>query len=78
MLGTGKKISHALQGLWWIHVDVFSNTPLQGNGLAVFPETRHLSSDQMLALTQELRQFETIFLCGPIDGSDVRARIFTM
>ncbi len=78
MLGTGKKISHALQGLWWIHVDVFSNTPLQGNGLAVFPEARHLSSDQMLALAQELRQFETIFLCGPTDGSDVRARIFTM
>lgn len=78
MLGTGKKISHALQGLWWIHVDVFSNTPLQGNGLAVFPEAHHLSSDQMLTLTQELRQFETIFLCGPTDGSNVRARIFTM
>lgn len=78
MLEAGNKISHALQGLWWIHVDVFSNTPLQGNGLAVFPEAQHLSSDQMLALTQELRQFETIFLCGPTDGSDVRARIFTM
>lgn len=67
-----------LRGLWWIHVDVFSNIPLKGNGLAVFPEAGHLSTDQMLAITQEMRQFESIFLNGSAGDNQMKARIFTV
>ncbi|MEV5607386.1 PhzF family phenazine biosynthesis protein [Streptomyces sp. NPDC052225] len=49
--------------LTYRHVDVFATDPFTGNSLAVFPEAPNdLSDRQMLAITQELRHFETIFL----------------
>ena len=58
------------------HVDVFSASPLGGNGLCVVLPDRPLDAPLMLAITQELRQFETIFLdhVGD-DGAD--AHVFT-
>jgi len=65
-------------GLAWRQVDVFSRTPLGGNGLAVFPDATGLDAAAMQELTRELRQFESIFLTpGPAPGS-VRARMFTV
>lgn len=65
-------------GLAWRQVDVFSREPLGGNGLAVFPDARGLDAPRMLALTRELRQFESIFLTpGPGPGA-ARARMFTV
>lgn len=49
------------------HVDVFAATAFTGNSLAVVPGGRGLSTAQMLAITQELRHFETIFLNGTED-----------
>lgn len=68
----------SLSGVRWIQADVFSSTPLAGNGLAVFPEADRLSTALMQSLTQELRQFESIFLDREASKGRVTARIFTM
>jgi PhzF family phenazine biosynthesis protein len=63
------------------HVDVFSRVPFSGNGLTVFPESQGLSAPMMQRITQEMRQFESIFLTviSPVSpASVVRASIFTM
>jgi trans-2,3-dihydro-3-hydroxyanthranilate isomerase len=65
-----------MKPLPYYHVDVFSPEPLSGNGLIVFTEAGNLSANVMQRLTQEMRQFESIFL-QEIDGRRVRARIFT-
>jgi len=65
-----------MRRLPYYHVDVFTNVPLGGNGLTVFTEAEGLSNAGMLKLTQEMRQFESIFL-QRLTGSSVRAYIFT-
>jgi trans-2,3-dihydro-3-hydroxyanthranilate isomerase len=60
------------------HVDVFAARPLSGNGLTVFRLKTDLPAALLLAIAQEMRQFESIFLY-PADGQHrYRARIFTM
>ncbi|CCB86437.1 PhzF family phenazine biosynthesis protein [Parachlamydia acanthamoebae] len=59
-------------------IDVFSKVPLAGNGLAVFMHNEPLNSELMQKLTQELRQYESIFLSGTHDPTRFQARIFTM
>ena len=62
----------------YFHVDVFSDKPLQGNGLAVvFPPADGVGSGDLLAMAQEFKQFETIFLYPQAPGR-ARARIFTV
>jgi trans-2,3-dihydro-3-hydroxyanthranilate isomerase len=61
----------------FFQVDVFAARPFAGNGLGVFPEAAELDAGQMQVLTQELRQFECIFLTPGNEGT-VRARIFTV
>jgi trans-2,3-dihydro-3-hydroxyanthranilate isomerase len=74
---SGLGISDRRPVLRSFQVDVFAPRPFTGNGLGVFPEAASLSAGQMQSLTQELRQFECVFLVG--EGEDaVRARIFTM
>ncbi|KQW50979.1 hypothetical protein ASC77_25330 [Nocardioides sp. Root1257] len=58
------------------HVDVFADRPMTGNGLTVVAADGPLTSNTMLQIAQELRQFETIFLFDAADGN-VTARIFT-
>ncbi len=62
--------------------DVFSSRPLEGNSLAVFPDVRGLSDEQMQALAKEMNLSETTFIL-PRDPSvererGVRVRIFTV
>jgi trans-2,3-dihydro-3-hydroxyanthranilate isomerase len=64
-------------GLAYYHVDVFTRRPFGGNSLAVIPEAQGLSAEQMLAITQELRHFESIFL-EKMDDGIIRARIFDL
>ncbi|HEY2292660.1 MAG TPA: PhzF family phenazine biosynthesis protein [Thermoanaerobaculia bacterium] len=59
------------------HVDVFATGSLTGNGLAVFLNAEHWSTSAMQRLTQELRQFESIFLSA-ISPSGAVARVFTV
>ena len=59
-------------------VDVFTDRPLTGNPLAVFPDGRGLSDEQMLAITREMNISETTFvLPTKAKGADYRNRIFT-
>lgn len=59
------------------HVDVFATGPLSGNGLTVFLDTDGWSASAMLRLTQEMKQFESIFLSG-IGPAGAAARVFTV
>ena len=68
----------ALDGLRFHHVDVFADAPLSGNGLVVVLGTGGLEHDQMLRVTQEMRQFETIFLDRASPERACTARVFTM
>lgn len=62
----------------YVHVDVFSSTPYNGNSLAVIPDARGLSAQQMLRITQELRHFEATFLEPVAQPNTVRARVFDL
>ena len=61
----------------YYHVDVFSDKPYSGNGLTVFYDSQDLDKSLMQTITQEMRQFESIFLTR-IDSNMFRAFIFTM
>ena len=43
-------------------VDVFTNRPLEGNPLAVFPDAEGLSAATMQKIAQELNLSETTFV----------------
>lgn len=60
------------------HVDVFASQPYSGNSLTVFPESGGLTAAQMLAVTQELRHFESIFLEATGEPQTFQARIFDL
>jgi trans-2,3-dihydro-3-hydroxyanthranilate isomerase len=58
--------------------DVFTDTPLEGNQLGIFPDGRGLSDELMLKATREMNFSETVFFVPPEDeGADARVRIFT-
>jgi trans-2,3-dihydro-3-hydroxyanthranilate isomerase len=63
--------------LTYVIVDVFTDTPPQGNQLAVFEDGSALSDDQMQRLAREMNWSETVFLLPAEDGGDARMRIFT-
>src|SRR5438552_15219627 len=58
--------------------DVFTDTPLTGNQLAVFTDARDLDELAMQALAREMNFAESVFVLPPrADDADVRIRIFT-
>ena len=62
----------------YLHYDVFTSQPLLGNQLAVFPDARGLSTEQMQAIAHEINFSETTFIFPPErSDTDVRMRIFT-
>jgi trans-2,3-dihydro-3-hydroxyanthranilate isomerase len=61
----------------YVIADVFTDTPLEGNQLAVFPDGRGLSAAQMQRTARELNLSETVFFLPPEHGGDLRLRIFT-
>jgi trans-2,3-dihydro-3-hydroxyanthranilate isomerase len=58
-------------------IDVFTDTPLEGNQLGVFPDGQPFSDEQMQRIARELNLSETVFLLPPESGGDARMRIFT-
>ena len=59
-------------------VDVFTETPLEGNPVAVFPASAELDPTTMQAIARELNLAETVFVCPPTRaGCAMRLRIFT-
>ena len=66
----------------FVQLDVFTARPLEGNSLAVFPDGRGLSDDEMQALAREMNLSETTYIL-PRESSvererGVRVRIFTV
>ena len=61
----------------YVVADVFTDTPLEGNQLAVFTDARDLDEVTMQALALELGLSETVFVLPAREGGTVRIRIFT-
>ena len=66
----------------FIQLDVFTQTPLSGNPLAIFPDGRGLNDTEMQALAREMNLSETTFIL-PRDGAaeareGKKVRIFTV
>src|SRR5947209_5433294 len=62
----------------YVLCDVFTDTPLKGNQLAVFTDARDLTVEEMQELARETKLSETVFVLPPTDPTaDVRIRIFT-
>ncbi|EAS64471.1 PhzF family phenazine biosynthesis protein [Photobacterium angustum] len=59
-------------------VDVFAKEKLSGNGLTIFYDYDSLDNNEMLSLTQEMRQFESIFVKVNEHDLSVRAKIYTV
>jgi trans-2,3-dihydro-3-hydroxyanthranilate isomerase len=61
----------------YLVVDVFTETPLEGNQLGVFPDAGAYSPELMQRLAREMNFSETIFVLPAAGGGDARVRIFT-
>jgi trans-2,3-dihydro-3-hydroxyanthranilate isomerase len=61
----------------YVVCDVFTDTPLTGNGLAVFTDARDLPEELMQPLARELNLSETVFVLPKEADGNVRIRIFT-
>jgi trans-2,3-dihydro-3-hydroxyanthranilate isomerase len=61
----------------YVVTDVFTDTPLTGNQLAVFTDGRGIDDETMQKLAKEMNFSETVFVLPPEDGGHARIRIFT-
>jgi trans-2,3-dihydro-3-hydroxyanthranilate isomerase len=61
----------------YVLADVFTDTPLQGNGLAVFTDAREIPERSLQPLAREMNLSETVFVYPPEKGGHARIRIFT-
>ncbi len=75
----------------YLHYDVFTDAPFEGNQLAVFPEPAGLSTEEMQTITREMNFSECTFIFPPdppqvtsgtpqqagAEPIDIRMRIFT-
>src|SRR5438445_6847431 len=66
----------------FVQLDVFTQTPLAGNPLAIFTDARGLSDGEMQALAWEMNLSETTFILprdAPTEAREgKRVRIFTV
>jgi trans-2,3-dihydro-3-hydroxyanthranilate isomerase len=66
----------------FVQVDVFTQTPLAGNPLAIFPDARGLNDAEMQALAREMNLSETTFILPRDAATEARegkkVRIFTV
>ena len=78
-LGIFKSMSHHYE---FVQLDVFTKAPLTGNPLAVFPDARGLTDQQMQALAREMNLSETTFILPrepEVEAKEgKRVRIFTV
>jgi len=62
----------------YVVCDVFTDTPLTGNQLAVFTDARDLPEETLQPLAREMNYSETVFVYpAAADGAHARIRIFT-
>ena len=63
--------------LRYVVADVFTDTPLTGNQLAVFTDAREIPEETLLPLAREMAFSETVFVLPPEADGHARIRIFT-
>ena len=61
----------------YVVADVFTDTPLQGNQVAVFTNAQEIPEQQLQALAREINYSETVFVYPPAGDGHVGIRIFT-
>ena len=61
----------------YVVADVFTDTPLEGNPVAVFTDGRGLSDEEMQRLGRELNLSESVFVLPSEADAHARIRIFT-
>lgn len=66
-----------MRTLRYLHLDVFTSKPFEGNQLAVFPDPGELSTETMQRIAREMAFSESTFIYPAEKGGDVRMRIFT-
>ena len=66
----------------FVQLDVFTQTPLAGNPLAIFSDARGLNDEEMQALAREMNLSETTFILARDAATEARegkkVRIFTV
>src|SRR5512135_1686122 len=61
----------------YVVVDVFTDTPLEGNPAAVITDARGIPAGQMQRIAREFNLSETVFVLPAENAGDARVRIFT-
>jgi trans-2,3-dihydro-3-hydroxyanthranilate isomerase len=61
----------------YVIADVFTDTPLEGNQVAVFTDARELPEDKLQPIAREMNLSETVFVYKPEAEGHARIRIFT-
>jgi len=61
----------------YVVADVFTDTPLEGNQLAVFTDAREIDERTMQSVARETNLSETVFVLPAEQGGHARIRIFT-
>ena len=61
----------------YVVADVFTDTPLQGNPVAVFTDAREIPEDKLQQIAREMNLSETVFVYKPEGEGHARIRIFT-
>jgi trans-2,3-dihydro-3-hydroxyanthranilate isomerase len=61
----------------YVLADVFTDTPLQGNQVAVFTDAREIPKDKLQRIAREMNLSETVFVYKPEGEGHARIRIFT-
>jgi trans-2,3-dihydro-3-hydroxyanthranilate isomerase len=64
-------------GFRYVVADVFTDTPLEGNQVAVFTDARGIPDDKLQRIAREMNLSETVFVYTPEDDGHARIRIFT-
>jgi trans-2,3-dihydro-3-hydroxyanthranilate isomerase len=61
----------------YVVADVFTDTPLQGNQVAVFTDAREIPEDKLQPIAREMNYSETVFVYKPEGDGHAKIRIFT-
>jgi trans-2,3-dihydro-3-hydroxyanthranilate isomerase len=61
----------------YVVADVFTDTPLQGNAVAVFTDAREIPEEKLQQIAREMNLSETVFVYKPEGEGHARIRIFT-
>src|SRR4029079_1280961 len=66
-----------VSGFRYVVADVFTDTPFEGNQVAVFTDARGIPDDKLQQIAREMNLSETVCVYTPEDGGHARIRIFT-